>query len=232
MSVVQPNPMRLIRRQAIVIGLAVGTYGVSFGAISVASGLSVAQTSVLSLAMFTGASQFALVGVLGAGGSVVAAVLTSVLLGLRNSAYGLRLNELLQLPTTQRPIAAQLTIDESAAMALAHEHQGQAASRVAFWWTGAAVFLFWNFATLVGALGAEAISDLDAWGLDGAVPAGFLALLWPQIRSRPAALAAVLGGVVALVATPWLPPGVPVLLAGLGAIGLAVVVANRLGGDS
>jgi predicted branched-subunit amino acid permease len=172
----------------------------------------VAQTCATSVLMFTGASQFALVGVLAAGGTPAAAAVTAVLLGARNALYGLRLSGLLRLSGRHRLVGAQLVIDESTAMALAHEDDAQA-RRLAFWATGLAVFVLWNLATLTGALAGQALGDPQALGLDAAVPAAFLALLWPRlsdVRARVIALAAV---VVALLLVPVTPAGVPVMAA-------------------
>ena len=208
-----------VLRDAVGIGVAVGAYGLSFGAAAVTAGLSTLQACVLSLLLFTGASQFALVGVLGAGGSAVAAVAGALLLGTRNSLYAVRLSSLLPLRGARRAVAAQLTIDESTGMATAapqgHEH-------TAFWATGISVYVLWNLATLLGALGAARLGDPGVIGLDAAVPAAFLALLAPQVRDRRRLALAVAGGLVALLAVPLTPPGVPVLLAGFAVIPLLV----------
>lgn len=204
-------------RDALGIGLAVGAYGLSFGAAATTAGLSVAQACALSLLVFTGASQFALVGVLGAGGSGVAAVAGAVLLGTRNLLYAVRLADLLHLTGARRVLAAQVTIDESTAMATAAPPPLR---RLAFVATGASVYVLWNLATLAGALGAG-IVDTRALGLDAAVGAAFLGLLAPQVCDRTALGVALAGAAVAALAVPLTPPGVPVLLAGLAvALGL------------
>jgi predicted branched-subunit amino acid permease len=210
---------RRVGRDALAIGVATGAYGLSYGAIAVASGLSVAQASALSLFAFTGASQFALVGVVGAGGSAVAALVTALLLGSRNTLYAVRLTDLFP---ARRALAAHLVIDETTAMAVTHADRVQA--RRAFWLTGAAVFVCWNLATLIGAFAGDLIADPAALGLDAAFPAAFLALLAPKLRERPVLVAAVSGAAVALLATPYLPAGLPVLLA----VVPALVVAQRL----
>lgn len=202
---------RPIIRDATVIGLATGAYALSFGALSVASGLSVVQTSVLSLFMFTGASQFALVGVVGAGGTPFAAAVTAILLGIRNAFYGLRMAPLLRPHGLQRFAAAQLTIDESTAMSIGRD--SPRAARLGFWATGVSVFVFWNLGTLVGALGAQLLRDPRTFGFDAAAPAAFLALLAPRLRAREPWAAALLGAGVAIAAVPLLPTGVPILLA-------------------
>lgn len=205
-------------RDALGVGLATGAYGLSFGAIGVASGLSVAQTSATSVLMFTGASQFALVGVLAAGGAAPAATVTAVLLGARNALYGLRLSRLLGLAGVRKAVGAQLVIDESTAMCVGHEDDVRA-RRLAFWATGLAVFVLWNLATLVGALAGTALGDPQTYGLDAAVPAAFLALLWPRLDTPRARWVAVGAAGVALTLTPLVPAGLPVM----AAAGIAVL---------
>ena len=201
-----------VQRQALAIGVAVGAYGISFGAASTAAGLSVLQTCALSLLVFTGASQFALVGVLGAGGSAVAGVAAALLLGSRNTMYAVRLADLLGLRSWRRLVAAQVTIDETTAVAVSAP-PGLAGH--GFWTTALSVYGLWNLATLAGALGAARV-DTGALGLDAAVGGAFLALLWPQLRG--ARREALLGALIAVVAVPLTPPGVPVLLAALAVL--------------
>lgn len=217
---------RRITSDALGIGLATGAYALSFGAIGVASGLDPWQTQTLSLFMFTGASQFALVGVLGAGGGVVAAVLTAWLLGTRNGLYALSLAPILKVSGFHRLGAAHLTIDESTAMALAHPDPPQAGER-AFWRTGLSVLVLWNIGTLVGALGASALDDPAALGLDAAIPAGFIALLWPRLVGGTLWAVALAGAVLAIVLTPVLRPGIPVLAAGLVALVASYLIGRR-----
>jgi predicted branched-subunit amino acid permease len=184
---------------------------VSFGAVSVAAGLSVAQTCALSLLMFTGASQFALVGVLAAGGAPLSGALTALLLGTRNTLYGLRLAPLLQWSGWRRLLAAQLVIDESTAMAVTRP--SRAAARLGFLTTGLSVFVLWNLATFGGAIAGTLLGDPRTFGLDAAVGAAFMALLWPRLRDRRNQLVAVAAAAVALGIVPIAPAGVPVLAA-------------------
>ncbi|MGR4895958.1 AzlC family ABC transporter permease [Stenotrophomonas sp. LARHCG68] len=193
------------------IALATGLYGISFGALAVASGFSVLQTALLSLLMFTGGSQFAFIGVVGAGGTGAAAFGASSLLGVRNAVYGAQINRLLRPRRWWRPLAAQLTIDESAATAASQ--QDPAEQRRGFWVAGLGVYVLWNLFTLVGALLGDAMGDPRRWGLDGAAVAAFLGLLWPRLRSREPVAIAVACALVTVLALPWLPPGVPILLA-------------------
>jgi len=211
-------------RQAVSVSVATGLYGVSFGALSVAAGLDLAQTMALSLLMFSGGSQFAFIGVVGAGGPG-AAIATAGLLGVRNGLYGPQVAPLLGAHGWRRPLAAQLTIDESTAVGTAHP-PGPAA-RAGFWWTGAGVFVLWNLFTLVGALLGDALGDPRRYGLDAAAAAAFLALVWPRLGGASGRLARVVAGaavVVALALTPVVPPGVPVLTAAAVAIVAGLLV--------
>jgi len=202
----------------------------SFGAIAGASGLDVWQTQALSLGMFTGASQFALVGVLGAGGGALVAVLTALLLGARNSLYALSLRPFLassaSTPWWQLLLRAQITIDESTAMAIRYP-EGSRQARHAFWATGIAIFVLWNLGTLIGALGAAALEDPRTLGLDAAVPAGFIALLWPRLRDRSTIALALVSAAVAMALVPFLQPGLPVLSAALVALVAERLLARR-----
>ena len=202
---------RLVLRDSLAVAIPVGTYGAAFGAASIASGFSVFQTCLLSLLLFSGASQFAVVGVMGAGGSALSAIATGSLLGLRNGLYGLRMAPLLKLRGAKKVIGAQITIDESTGVALNQEARGRQASAYGFWATGIGVYIFWNLFTLIGALGAQSIGDPSAWGLDAAVPAAFLGLVWPRLTDKKTKLVALLGGALALVLIPIAPAGVPII---------------------
>jgi predicted branched-subunit amino acid permease len=242
-----PLPDRTARarviRDSLGVGFAVGAYGFAFGAASVAAGLSALQSCLLSLLAFTGGTQFAVVGVVAGGGTLGAALASGLLLGARNTLYAMRLAPLLKVRGVRRLLAALGTIDESTAMAIGQRDDGL--SRVAFWWTFGGVFVFWNLSTLLGAAGASAVGDPSKFGLDAVIPAAFLALLAPRLRTRgvpaggtggpPAGgtgagrierRVAVAGAVLAFVLIPVTPPGVPVLAAG-AALLLASTSGNR-----
>jgi 4-azaleucine resistance transporter AzlC len=214
-----PLTGRSVLTASLSLGAAVGLFGASFGVLSVANGLSVAQAATMSLLVFTGASQFAAVGVVATGGTGAAAVGSALLLAARNGVYGLAMALVLRGSLGRRLIAAQLVIDESTAMATAQPDR-QAQER-AFWLTGGAVFAFWNAGTLIGALSGGLIHDPAALGLDAAFPAGFVVLLGPHLRTTEGRQAAALAAVLVIVTTPFLRPGVPILVAALAAtIGL------------
>ncbi len=200
-----------IRHDALGLAAYAGAFGMSFGAVSVASGLSMLQTCVLSLLMFSGASQFAFVGVIGGGGSAVAAVPAALLLGLRNTFYGVRMSSILGVRGGRAAVTGQLVLDETTAMAIARSDPR--AQRYAFWVTGLSLFVLWNLGTLAGALGGSAIGDPETLGLDAAVPAAFLALLWPRLAETRTRVVAIAGGLVATALVPLMPAGVPVLAA-------------------
>jgi predicted branched-subunit amino acid permease len=224
MSTLAPAERRAIIRDSLGVGIATGLYGASFGAVSVTAGLSVTQTCALSLVMFTGASQFAFIGVAATGGAPLSGALTALILGTRNTLYGLKLAPLLAFHGWRRPATAHLIIDEATAMSVTRD--SGAAARVGFVTTGLSVFVLWNLFTLVGAVAGNAIGDPRAYGLDAAVGGAFLALLWPRLagpRNRMIALCAV---AVALGVVPVTAAGVPVLVAG-GVALLAGVLTPR-----
>ena len=215
---------RTIVRSAVALGVATGAYGVSFGVLGVAAGLSVAQTCAMSLFLFTGASQFAVVGVLGSGGGTAAAVAPGLLLAARNAVYGLALAPILRGRRLTRALLAHVIVDETTAMARAQDDP--AVARQAFIAAGISLFFFWNLGTLIGALAGEGLGDPRDFGLDAMFPAAYLALLAPQLRRPGAPTAAVAGALVALALVPVAPAGVPVLVAVVGVIP-GVLIARR-----
>ncbi|WP_298036896.1 AzlC family ABC transporter permease [uncultured Microbacterium sp.] len=209
---------REVWREGLGVAVATSAYGISFGALAVASGLDIWQTCVLSLLMFTGGSQFAFIGILGAGGiaALPSAVASSALLGVRNLAYGMRMSSVVGPGFWRRTAAAHVTIDESTAVAISQPTAPL--RRLGFWVTGLGVFLGWNLATLIGALLGDVLGDPKAWGLDAAAAAAFLALLWPRLKQRQAVAVGVAAAVVAASLTPIVMPGMPVLIAAVVAI--------------
>ena len=215
------------------IAVATGLYGVSFGALAVAAGLSFWQAVALSALMFTGGSQFAFIGVIGGGGTGAAAFGAATLLGVRNAVYGMQINQWLRPRGWKRLAAALVTIDESTATAASQRDPDE--RRRGFWAAGLGIYLLWNLATMLGAALGDALGDPRQWGLDGAAVAAFLGLLWPRLRGRePVALAAVCA-LVTVLTLPWMPAGIPILIAAavaavLGWRGPVLPAALREGG--
>ncbi|ABS01697.1 AzlC family ABC transporter permease [Kineococcus radiotolerans] len=214
-----PPDRAAVVRQGLSVAVATGLYGVSFGALSVTSGLSVLQTCLLSLLLFSGGSQFALVGVLGGGGTGGAALAASSLLGVRNALYGLQLSPTMRPRGWRRVVVPQLTIDESTAVAVAQPVR--ALRRLGFWVTGLGVYAGWNLTTLLGALAGDALGDPQRFGLDAAAAASFAALLWPRVRGREPVAVAVVAVLLTTVLVPVVPPGLPVVAAALAGSVLA-----------
>lgn len=205
-------------RAGIAVGAATAAYGFSFGALSVASGLDVWQTCVLSLFMFSGGSQFAVVGILASGGIAAgpAAIATGTFLGLRNGIYSLRIAPIIRGAWPKRLVAAQLTIDESTAVAL--NQRTLSAQRVGFWATGLSVYIGWNLTTLLGAVVGNFLGDVSNLGLDAVAAAAFVGLLWPRLRQLQASVVAAAAAIIATMLIPLAPPGVPVLAAAVVAV--------------
>ncbi|MFD3754769.1 AzlC family ABC transporter permease [Streptomyces cyaneofuscatus] len=224
------KPNAAVVRDALAVGIAVGLSGFAFGVTAAGSGLSLLQICALSLFVFTGASQFALVGALAAGGNPYTAAAGAFFLGVRNAFYGLRLSQLLALPRALRPFAAHWVIDETTAVTVAQPDRRSA--RLGFTVTGLTLYVLWNLTTLVGAMGAEALGDTEAWGLDAASPAVFLALLAPMLRSTTERVTAGLAVLLALTLLPVLPAGVPVLLSALAAPVVLFLMGRRKRGPA
>ncbi|HEX2247132.1 MAG TPA: AzlC family ABC transporter permease [Arthrobacter sp.] len=207
--------MKFLQSPAVKVGLSIaiatGLYGISFGALSVAAGLDFWQTMALSFLLFSGGSQFAFIGVISGGGTGIAAMSASGLLGIRNGIYGMQMNALIAPRNWRKLLAAQVTIDESTATASGQTDPGE--QRRGFWTAGVGIFILWNLFTAIGALAGNALGDPKQWGLDGAAVAAFLALLWPRLKGKEPAAIAVVCGLATLLAVPYLPSGVPILVA-------------------
>jgi predicted branched-subunit amino acid permease len=207
---VSVNPKRTqVDRTALSVAFTVGLYGAAFGAAGVTAGFSILQTCLLSILLFSGASQFAVVGIMGAGGSAVSAIATATLLGFRNTLYGLQMAPILKVKGLKRILAAQITIDESTAVATLQENDAD--RRRGFYVTGIGVYIFWNLFTFLGALGASAIGDPSVWGLDAAVPAAFCGLIWPRLKNKTHFVVSAVAIAWALLLTPITPAGIPII---------------------
>jgi len=206
---------RATATQSLSVSFTVGLYGTAFGAASIAAGFSIFQTCLLSLLTFSGASQFAIIGVMGAGGSAISGIATASLLGIRNALYGLRMAPILKVRGVRRVLAAQITIDESTGVAVGQENLGTDAMKAGFWLTGFGVYLFWNFFTLLGALGAQAMGNPSSWGLDAAVPAAFLGLVWPRLTGKLERTLAVFSILLAVLLSPFISAGLPIIATAL-----------------
>jgi len=204
--------------QSLSVSFTVGLYGVAFGAASIAAGFSLLQTCLLSLLTFSGASQFAVVGVIGAGGSALSAITTASLLGIRNMLYAMRMAPILKVRGFTKIIAAEVTIDESTGVAIGQENLGADAMKHGFWLTGIGVYIFWNFFTVLGALGAQAMGNPSSWGLDAAVPAAFLGLVWPRLIGNFERALAASSLILAVVLSPILGAGLPIISTALLAV--------------
>jgi predicted branched-subunit amino acid permease len=205
-------------RRALAVGLSAAAYGISYGALAVAAGLDVWQTCVMSLLMFTGGSQFALVGVIASGGVAAGptAIASAAILGLRNGIYGVRMSPIVGHGFWRRLGAAWITIDETTAVAITQPTRRS--QLIGFAVTGVTVFVGWNLTSLIGALIGNALGDPRSWGLDAAAAAAFLGLLWPRLRQRQTVAVAAGAAVVAVALTPVLIPGLPVLVSAVVAI--------------
>jgi 4-azaleucine resistance transporter AzlC len=222
--------------------LAVWFIGLSYGAIAVASGFPLWVPAAQSVLVLAGASEFLFIGIVAAGGNPLAAALAGLLVNARHLPYGLALPDMtrpdMTRPDMTRPdvtgriwrrlLASHVMNDESVVFALAQEDlPGQ---RVAYWACGLGVLLCWPAGAVLGALIGSLIGNTNAFGLDAMFPAVILALIVPALRDRVTVRAALIGAVIALATTPFLPVGLPVLLALAGV--LAIVIDQRVTGPA
>jgi 4-azaleucine resistance transporter AzlC len=219
MRTVQRTTDGAMLRDVAAIGAAMIAVGASFGAVAVAAGLPAWATIAMSVLVYAGGAQFMAVGLMAAG-NPVAAVLAGLLLNARHVPFGLTLGGSLGGRLRHRLIGSHLMTDEATAFTLARP--AGPARRRAFWLAGTLLFLAWNVGTLLGVLAGGAVGDPAALGLDAAFPAGLIALLLPTLRDRDTRRVALAGATLAVLATPVLPAGLPVLLSLCGLVVLAV----------
>ncbi len=212
-------------RDVLALAAAITLVGASFGALAVTAGLSLWLATVMSLLVFAGGSQFLLVGVLAAGGGPLAGLAGGLLVNARHLPFGLAIAEVIGRGPA-RLLGAHLLIDESTAFARAQDDPRRA--RLAFWASGIALFVGWNLGTVAGWLAAGRVGDPAAFGIDAAFPAALLALLLPGLRDRTDRRVALAGAGIALLTTPLLPAGLPVLAA-LAAVALGSATRDGTG---
>ncbi|WP_158889782.1 AzlC family ABC transporter permease [Amycolatopsis anabasis] len=214
---------RGLARDIALVCLADALVGVSYGAITVSSGFAVWVPMLLSVVVFAGAAQFMFIGIIASGGSPIAAVVAGLLVNARHVPFGFAVADVLGGSLAKRLLGSHLMIDETVAFALAQKETDR--KRAAYWACGTGLFVCWNVGVVVGAFAGTAISDTDVFGLDAAFPAVLLALVLPSLKDAATRRAVLTGVVLALAATPFLPAGLPVLLA------LAGVLAGLAAGE-
>lgn len=215
---------RSLLRGIVLACLAVGAIGVSYGAVCVTEGFPMWFPVLAAFLVLAASSEFLFVGVISAGGSPVAAVLVALLANARHLPYGLAIPPRVIQPGWRRVVASHLMNDESVVLALAQPDVPR--QRSAYWVCGVGMLICWPAGALLGALAGNVIHDTDALGLDAMFPAVILALMLPALRERTMRRAALVGAAVALATTPFLPSGLPVLLA-LGAVFLNATPAEQ-----
>ncbi|MEV6006486.1 AzlC family ABC transporter permease [Streptomyces sp. NPDC051976] len=213
------TPEKGLARDIALVCVADAVVGVSFGAIAVGLGLPVWLPMLMSVVVFAGAAQFIFIGIVGAGGNPVAAVVAGLLVNARHVPFGFAVGDVFGPGALRRIMGSHLMVDETVAFTLAQK--SPARRRTAYWACGVGLFLCWNAGVVAGAYGGSAVGDTDKFGLDAAFPAVLLALLLPSLSEAATRRAALAGVLIALAATPFLPAGLPVLLA------LAGVAAAR-----
>jgi len=200
-----------VRRDIALTCLAVLFIGLSYGAIAVASGLPLWLPMVQSVFVVAGASEFLFIGIVAAGGNPLAAALAGLLVNARHLPYGLALPPDVTGRGWRRIFGTHLMNDETVVFTLAQADYPR--KRAAYSLCGLGVLVAWSGGATGGALIGSVVRDTNAFGLDAMFPAVILALIVPALRDRATLRAAVAGAVIALAAAPFLPAGLPVLLA-------------------
>jgi branched chain amino acid efflux pump len=189
---------------------AIVAFGASFGVLARAAGVDALAAVVMSATTFAGSAQFAVVSVLGAGGTAAAAIGAAVLLNGRYVPMAVAASGAFRGGPVRRLLEAQLLVDESWALS---SREGGFDRKVLIG-AGGLLYLGWNAGTAVGVIAGDSLADPATLGLDAAFPALFLALLVPLLRHRSTpVIAALLGAAIALALTPITPAGVPVIAA-------------------
>jgi predicted branched-subunit amino acid permease len=207
---------RALLRDIGLVVLADGVVGVSFGAIAVSGGQPTWVPLAMSPTVFAGGAQFAALYIVLGGGGLTAAVIAGLVLNARLLPFGFAVADVLDLRWPAKLLGSHLVLDESTAFALGQ--RDPARRRAAFLACGALLFVVWNLGTLLGVLAGRAVGNPDALGLDAASPMVLLALVLPTLRDPRARRAALLGAAIAVAGTPFLPGGLPVLLALAGLV--------------
>jgi 4-azaleucine resistance transporter AzlC len=208
---------RDLLRDTVAYSVGIGVAGASFAALATAQGLPWWITMAMSMLVYAGTAQFAAIGVAAAGGGPAAIIMTGLVLNLRHVPYGMAVGHLYWDRWWTRLLGTQNLLDTTAAFALA-EGEDLRRARIAYWTTGAGNAVAWAAGNAVGILAGGQIADPAAFGLDAALPAIVLALVLPSLREVSTLLAALTGAVIALAASPFLPAGIPVLLALAGLV--------------
>jgi 4-azaleucine resistance transporter AzlC len=207
---------RDLARDIALVCVAGAIVGVSFGAITVSAGLPLWLPTLLSFVVFAGAAQFMFVGLVASGGNPVAAVVAGLLVNARHLPFGFAVGDVLGRSWLHRIAGSHLLVDEAVAFTLAQRDPAQ--RRAVFWTSAVGMFVFWNAGVVVGAFGGTVVHDTSAFGLDAAFPAVLLALILPSLRDSSTRRPALVGVAIALATTPFLPAGLPVLLALAGVL--------------
>jgi 4-azaleucine resistance transporter AzlC len=193
------HQLRLGLVKTLPLALGAFPFGLAYGIVSIQAGLTVAETVLMSLLVFAGASQFMAVVMLQSGAGIPLIVASTFLVNLRHLVMGLSLSPYLSeaTPWWQRVLAFGMT-DESYVTSVTHyreqdEEQGNPYFMLG---SGGSIYVAWAVASLIGALVGHSISDPLKWGLDFAMPAAFLTMLLPQIVSRRVGIVVIVAAVV------------------------------------
>lgn len=198
--------------------LGVAPFGLAFGVLGMASGLSPLQTILLSSILFGGASQVVFVQLWGGGAPVPVVGASVSAINLRHVLYSASIAPYLRsLPLRWRVPLAYLLTDEAYAVTIDRLRNGTESpfQHYHLLGTGMTLWICWQITTVTGVLFGATIPD--SWSLGFAIPLTFIALVAPAIRRRADLAACLTAGILAVVGQP-LPWKSWIILAGVGGI--------------
>ncbi len=203
-------------------------FGLIFGTLAAAGGLSLTATAALSACVFAGSAQFIAVGLMAAGTGWPFIVLTTLVVNLRHALYSATLAPHVKhlSPRWQIPLAFWLT-DETFAVVAQHYERPTSPLYKHWHYLGSALFMYvnWQVCTWLGFSLGQLIPNVAAWGLDFAMPVTFLGMVVPYLKNRAMVATVIVSGLVSILAY-GMPNKLGLILAAAAGIGAGIIVES------
>lgn len=203
-------------------------FGFVVGVAALQAGFSGVQAVSMSVLVFGGASQLAAIELLQKGSPVLIVVLTAVVVNLRYTMYSAAIApHFRRFSERWRLVCAQFVVDTTFALAVTEYERDEDTDRLAYY-LGVSLAIYVSF--VAGTAGGVLLGDRipDGFQLEFAVPLLFLALLVPSIADEPTAVAAAVGGFVAVAAV-GVPMNLGIIIAALSGVSAGFVVNHWRG---
>jgi len=204
---------RGVIKAIVLVCLADGIVGLSYGSLAAAQGFPLWVPIALSTLVLAGASEFLFIGIVAGGGSPLTAAAAGLLVNARHLPFGIAVKDLVG-QGGRSLLGCHIMNDESVVFGISQPALQQ--RRVAYWLCGLGIFAVWPLTVIGGALIGRFIPDVSAIGLDAVFPAILIALIFPALRKRRTRIPALAGTALSVAVTPFVPAGMPVLFSLLG----------------